>query len=260
LSLDGHVGRDLLAFAGQSNISGDIGGAAKIYGGELNIDSSADIRGPVDFEGDKEPQVSAQAKLASPVHFVKHTHGPDYSNPHYYIWQLIWVSAYILFGLVLFALMPAFSSQAVNSLQEHLGATLGLAVLVGFGLFVAALIACVTVVGLFVGLATLALWCGTLYFGLVVVGAQVGQWLMGRTKELWPLVGRMCVGVVIIRVLAMTPQVGWIFKYGAAFWGLGAISLVIFRRFQPLPATGLTVPPGAQPLPPNTTVGGALPA
>ncbi|MBA0086385.1 MAG: polymer-forming cytoskeletal protein, partial [Acidobacteria bacterium Pan2503] len=243
LSLDGHVGRDLLAFAGQSNISGDIGGAAKIYGGELNIDSSADIRGPVDFEGDKEPQVSPQAKLASPVHFVKQTHGPNYSNPHYYIWQLIWASAYILFGLVLFALMPAFSSQAVNSLQEHLGATLGLAVLVGFGLFVAALIACVTVVGLFVGLATLALWFGTLYFGLVVVGAQLGQWLMGRTKEFWPLVGRMCVGVVIIRVLAMIPQVGWIFKYGAAFWGLGAISLVIFRRFQPVPATGLTVPP-----------------
>ena len=260
LSIDGHVGRDILAMGGQANISGFVGGSAKIRSEELNIDSSAEIKGPVDFDGDKPPQVAEGAKLGSPVHFEKLMHGPNYSNPHYYIWQLIWASAYILFGLVLFALMPAFSSQAVNSLEEHLGATLGLAVLVGFGLFIAALIACVTVVGLFVGLATLALWYGTLYFGLVVVGAQLGQWLMGRTRELWPLVGRMCVGVVIIRVLAMIPHVGWVFKYGAAFWGLGAISLVIFRRFQPAVAAGAPSAPTAQPLPPNPTIGGPLPA
>ena len=246
LSLDGHVQRDVLAMGGQANISGSIGGSAKIRSDELNIDSSAQIGGPVNFEGKKPPQVAEGAKLASPVHFEKITHGPNYSNPHYYVWQLIWASAYILFGLVLFALMPAFSSQAVNSAEDHLGASLGLAVLVGFGLFIAALIACVTVVGLFVGLATLALWYATLHFGLVVIGALIGQWLMGRTRELWPLVGRMCVGVVIVRLLTMIPHVGFLFKYGAALWGLGAISLVVFRRFQPATAAGA---PTVQPLP-----------
>ena len=260
LSIDGHVQRDVLAMGGQANLSGSIGGSAKIRSDELNIDSTAEVAGPVNFEGNKPPSVADGAKLASPVHFEKITHSPNYSNPHYYIWQLIWASAYILFGLVLFALLPAFSQNAVNSLEEHVGATLGLAVLVGFGLFIAALIACVTVVGLFVGLATLALWYGTLYFGLVVVGAQLGQWLMGKTRELWPLVGRMCVGVVIIRALAMIPHVGWVFKYGAAFWGLGAISLVIFRKFQPAVAAGAPSAPNVQPLPPNTTIGGPLPA
>ena len=260
LSIDGHVQRDVLAMGGQANLSGNIGGSAKIRSDELNIDSTAQVGGPVNFEGNKPPSVADGAKLASPVHFEKITHSPNYSNPHYYIWQLIWASAYILFGLVLFALLPAFSQNAVNSLEEHVGATLGLAVLVGFGLFIAALIACVTVVGLFVGLATLALWYGTLYFGLVVVGAQLGQWLMGKTRELWPLVGRMCVGVVIIRALAMIPHVGWVFKYGAAFWGLGAISLVIFRKFQPAIAAGAPSAPNVQPLPPNTTIGGPLPA
>ena len=260
LSIDGHVQRDVLAMGGQANLSGSIGGSAKIRSDELNIDSTAEVGGTVNFEGNKPPSVADGAKLASPVHFEKITHSPNYSNPHYYIWQLIWASAYILFGLVLFALLPAFSQNAVNSLEEHVGATLGLAVLVGFGLFIAALIACVTVVGLFVGLATLALWYGTLYFGLVVVGAQLGQWLMGKTRELWPLVGRMCVGVVIIRALAMIPHVGWVFKYGAAFWGLGAISLVIFRKFQPAVAAGAPSAPNVQPLPPNTTIGGPLPA
>ncbi|PYU10377.1 MAG: hypothetical protein DMG37_20560, partial [Acidobacteria bacterium] len=181
LSIDGHVQRDVLAMGGQANISGNIGGSAKIRSDELNIDSTAQVGGPINFEGNKPAQVADGAKLASPVHFEKITHGPNYSNPHYYIWQLIWISAYILFGLVLFALMPAFSLQAVNSAEEHFGASAGLAVLVGFGLPIAACITCVTVVGLFVGLSTLALWYGALHFGLVVVGALIGQWLMGRT-------------------------------------------------------------------------------
>jgi len=93
----------------------------------------------------------------------------------------------------------------------------------------------------------------------VVVGALIGQWLMGRTNELWPLVGRMCIGVLIVRLFTIIPYL-WFLKYIAAFWGLGAISLVIFRRFQPAVAAGSSSTPTAQPLPPNTTVGGPLPA
>jgi cytoskeletal protein CcmA (bactofilin family) len=259
LSLDGHVGRDLLAFAGQSNLSGQIDGSVKIRGGELNIDSSAVIKGPVDFEGEREPQVSPQATLASPVHFVKRTRGPNYSNPHYYVWQVIWMAAFILFGLVLYSLMPKFSQEAVKSAEQY-GAAAGLGVLVLFGVPIAAGIACITVVGLFIGVSTLFVWWASVYFAQVVVGTVVGQWLMGRTGEFWPVVGRMAVGVVIVRLCTTIPDVGGWVKFVAVLWGIGAISLAVFRRFQPVPATGVTVPPGAQPLPPNTTVGGPVPA
>jgi cytoskeletal protein CcmA (bactofilin family) len=259
LSLDGHVGRDLLAFAGQANLSGTILGSAKIRGGELNIDSSADMRGSVDFEGDREPQVSAQARLASPVRFVKRTTGPNYANPHYYIWQVIWMAAFILFGLVLYSLMPKFSHEAVRSAEQY-GAAAGLGVLVLFGVPIAACIACVTVVGLFIGVSTLFVWWASVYFAQVVVGTVVGQWLMGRTSEFWPVVGRMAVGVVIVRLCTTIPNVGGWVKFVAILWGIGAISLAVFRRFQPVSVTGVTVPPGAQPLPPNPSVGGPLPA
>lgn len=259
LSLDGHVGRDLLAFAGQANLSGNIDGSVKIHGGELNIDSSAEIKGPVLFEGNREPQVSPQAKLASPVQFVKHTRGPDYSNPHYYVWQVIWMAAFILYGLVLYSLMPKFSHEAVKSAEQY-GAAAGLGVLVLFGVPIAACIACVTVVGLFIGVSTLFVWWASVYLAQVIVGTVVGQWLMGRTSEFWPVVGRMAVGVVIVRLCTTIPNVGGWVKFVAILWGIGAISLAVFRRFQPVPVTGVTVPPGAQPLPPNPSVGGPLPA
>jgi len=49
-------------------------------------------------------------------------------------------------------------------------------------------------------------------------------------------------------------------KYVAAFWGLGGIALAIYSRFQPVIASGGPSAPMVTPLPPNTTVGGALPA
>ena len=258
-ALDGHVGRDLLAMGGQVTITGDIQGSAKIWSGELIIDSSARVGGPIDFKSDNPPQVSSGAKLAYPVHYEKPKHRDDYRTVHYYIWQVIWAAAYILFGLVLFALLPKFSEDAVKSTENLLGSA-GLGILVGFGLPIAACIACVTVVGLFIGLATLSLWYGALYFGAVIIGAMVGQWLMGRTGEPWPLIGRMAVGMVIVRLLTIIPHVGWVFKYGAALWGIGAISLAIYRRFQPVIAPGAPSAPYTPPMPPNTTVGGPLPA
>jgi cytoskeletal protein CcmA (bactofilin family) len=252
-SIDGHLGRDLLAFAGEVNIIGNLGGGARVRAGELNIDSSAQVAGPVSFAGDKPAVVSPNAKLASPIQFEKVRRGPDYSNAHYYIWQVIWAAAYILFGLVLMVLMPNFSDDAVKSAERY-GAAAGLGVLVGFGVPIAACIACVTVVGLFIGLSTLAVWYGALYFGQVIVGALVGKWLMGRTSELWPLIGRMVVGVVIVRICTIIPHAGMWVKYLAAFWGIGAISLALYQRFQPMLAPSI---PSA---PPTATVGSALPA
>jgi hypothetical protein len=258
-SIDGHVKRDVLAMGGQITITGAIGGSAKIKSGELIIDSSAEVGGPIHFTGDKEPQVSSGAKLASPVHFEKLKHGDDYRTVHYYVWQVIWAAAFILFGLVLFAAMPNFSQDAVKSAEQY-GASAGLGVLVLFGVPIAACIACITVVGLFIGISTLFLWYASLYFAQIIVGALIGQWLMGRTSDLWPLIGRMTVGVVIVRLCTTIPHVGGWVKFAAILWGIGAISLAIYRRFQPVIAPNMPSTPYTPPIPPNTTVGGPLPA
>src|SRR2546429_9478742 len=120
-------------------------------------------------------QVSSQAKLASPVHFVKHTRGPNYANPHYYVWQVIWMAGFILYGLVLYSLMPKFSQEAVKSAEQY-GASAGLGVLVLFGVPIAACTACITVVGLFIGISTLFVWYAALYFAQIIVGTvEIGR-------------------------------------------------------------------------------------
>jgi cytoskeletal protein CcmA (bactofilin family) len=255
LNLDGTLGRDLLIFGKHLALTGKISGAIKMKGDTLTINPSAQVGGPIYFEGNKEPEVSPQAKLASPVEYHKMEHKPRYMEGHYYVWQVIWLAALVLFGLVLFQLMPRFAADAVGSAERY-GASFGLGVLVFFGVPIAALIACVTVVGLFVGISAFFLWYAALYFAQVIVGGVVGQWLMGRTRETWPLIGRMTVGLVIVRLATVIPGVGSWVKFGVILWGIGAISLALYDRFQPTLAANTPSAPYTPPLPPNTTVGG----
>jgi cytoskeletal protein CcmA (bactofilin family) len=257
LHLDGHLGRDLLLFCGDANIAGKIDGGIHAKGANLSIRSTAEVAGPVRFEGDNQPDVSPQAKLASPVDYHKMEHRPRYREGGYYIWQVIWAAAFVLFGLVLFQLMPKFSKEATDNV-DRAGASFGLGVLVFFSVPIAAIIACVTIVGLFIGASSFFVWYAALYYAQIVVGAAVGQWMMDKTNEAWPLIGRMTVGVVLVRLCTTVPHVGGWVKFGVILWGVGALSLALYNRFQtPGSQTAPMVPISH---PPNTTIGGVQPA
>jgi hypothetical protein len=82
---------------------------------------------------------------------------------------------------------------------------------------------------------------------------------MGRANEFWPSIGRMVSGLLILRVVMMVPYVGAWIKFVVVVWGVGAISLALYRRLQPTMAPSIPpvpMPPLSTPLPPNTTVGG----
>ena len=254
VTVDGHLGRDILWFGQNMSITGSVGGGLQGKGENLEISSTASVGGPVHFEGNNPPTVAQGAKLAFPVQFTKHVEKKSEFGRSSIFWQVILMAAFVLYGLVLISLMPQFARDTVHS-AENIGASLGLGILVFFGVLIGSIIVAVTVVGLFIGVSAFFVWMISVYAAQIVVGALIGQWLMGRTNELWPLIGRMTVGVIIIRAVTMVPHGGWV-KFGVILWGLGAISIAIYRRFQP-PARMATAPVGpATPLPAMTTVGG----
>ena len=262
LAIDGKIGRDVLGFCAFSNISGDIGGDLHVKGDSLTVASGAVIDGKASFGGHKPPDVSSGAKLASPIEFKQTEHKSRFERGGgYYVWRAIWTATYILFGLVLFSLLPIFARETAD-MGEHYGASFGLGVLVLFGVPFAAIIVCVTVIGLLVGISTLLLWIVVLLAAQIVVGTIVGQWTMGRTSEFWPLVARMAVGVILVRIVTSVPFIGVWAKFVVILWGMGAISLALYRRLQPMIAPNIPpmpmtpVGPVGTPLPPNTVVGG----
>jgi len=258
LTVDGKVGGDFLAFSETTTISGLIGGAFKGRGKSLSIVSGAEIDGKTVFEGQQPPDVSSGAKLASAPEFTKVEHHARERDSGYYIWRVIWTGAFLVFGLVLAGLMPRFAMETVESAAQ-LGASFGLGVLVFFGVVLASIIACITVVGLFVGLSSFMLWLVMLFAAEVVGCGSIGQSSLGHTAEFWPFFLRVIVGVIAVRVLTSIPFIGFWAAWVVTVWGMGAIALALYRRLQPSLAPNIPsvpMPPMNSPLPPHTTVGG----
>ena len=255
LGIDGKVGRDMLIFNQSTHIAGTVGGSIDEKSETLTIDDSAQIDGPVKFEGEKEPYVSKKAKLATPVQYTHHVRHREEFGKSSAFWAAVMAVAFVLFGMVLFLLTPGFSKEVVQS-GENIGASLGLGLLVFCGVFIGSFIAIATLVGMLVGCSSLVLWLIAVNAAQPVVGALIGQWILGNTKETWPLIGRMMLGVLIIRVATMLPH-GWLIWLAVVFWGLGAISIALYRRYQPaIAAQAPHVPPSA-PMTPLTPAGGA---
>jgi cytoskeletal protein CcmA (bactofilin family) len=258
MTMDGTIGRDVIAVFTEGTISGAIDGNFKGMGHALTISSGAQIGGKAQFEGETPATVASGAKLASPLQYTKleHKSHSEQGGVGYFIWRIIWAGARILLGLVLISLMPVFARETVESAERY-GAALGLGVLTFFGVGIAAVIACITIVGLLVGVSTFFLWLVSIFSSYVVVGAVVGRWILGKTIDFWPSVGRMALGVLIIVLLTGVPHVGGWIRFGIWIWGLGAISLALYRRFQPIIAPHIpSMPSGpiGTPLPPTTTV------
>jgi cytoskeletal protein CcmA (bactofilin family) len=258
LTLDGKIGRDFLGFAESTNISGFIGGSVREQGNSLSISSGAEIDGKTSFRGHKQPSVASDAKLASPLEFTLIEHKHEARGGGYFLWRVILTATIILFGLVLAGLMPKFAVETVESAGQ-MGASFGLGVLVFFGVFIASIIACFTIVGLLVGVSSFMLWLVMLFAAEVVVGGIVGQWIMGRDDDFWPFFLRVVVGIAILRVVTAVPFIGFWVWLIVTLWGMGAISLAIYRRLQPTLAPNIPpppMPPLNNPLPSNTTLGG----
>ncbi len=250
LNLEGSLGRDLLVFGKHVTISGKVGRGIREKGSELTITASGEVGGPIHYEGDTPAEVSPSAKLASPVEFKKLVHKREYRDAHYYVWRVIWTAAFILFGMVLFLLAPRFAGETISAAELY-GAPIGLGILVFFGVPIAAVIACVTVVGMPLGIFTIGFWLLMLCCAELIVGAVVGNWILGRTTDTWGMIGRMALGFVIVRIvytpLAQVHVLGLLAGLGILMWGMGAISLAIYRRFQPVIAPGMPPGPSAQP-------------
>ena len=252
-TLDGRIERDILGFFGHLQINGFVGGNTEATANEsFTIGAHAHTLGTIKYKGTNQPVISSGSQLASAVETTIEVHKVDwYASINYWHKLLYWGVGFV-FGLVLLLIAPGIFSETVQT-AERIGASLGVGALVMFATPIIALLACVTVVGLSVGISTLLLWVMALFNAKLFVAAWLGRKILGKNSfagvvagaKTWPvpykgaLIGQMALGLLLIDAIRMIPYAGLFVALVVQIWGFGALVMTLYHRMHP--DSGLTV-------------------
>lgn len=231
VQLNGPIKGDLLAMAGTMELNGSVGGNVKVRGQDMRIGSTAQIAGRTQFEGPKPPVIAAGAKLASPVEMIMRKETPTYFTWPYYWHQILRWGAAFLLGLVMFLLAPGVFLDSANAANK-VGLSMGIGLLFLVGIPVAVIIACVTIVGLGVGITTLLIYLVAVYMSQIFVGEWLGEKLLGVGVGIGPVLARLALGLAILRVIRVIPFLGPLSMWVVIVWGLGAYVLTVHKRMR----------------------------
>lgn len=225
--LAGPVGRDLLIAAQTHQIDSHVGGSALLIGEELSLGESSVADGPIQFYGGREPNVSPNAKLASPIAFeqIEEEDGEGSS-------RLSWLTHFLFFWAAAFVLGAAFvllspgAAEAITAvhLPQHAKSFLvgllavGAVAALAFGLMI-------TLVGLPLGLVTIFFWLLGLYLAQVYAGLYIGREILGRPTDRTQLLVRLAVGLLAVHIGKSIPYAGHLVTLAVALWGFGALTL-----------------------------------
>jgi len=237
MELDGRLGRDLNAFLGGGTINGPIGGDVWIRQGSghhssLLVTPGADIKGSFRFKGPQRPEISSEARLASAPQVEIVTEPPAYVRTSSYRYNaLLWGAAFLV-GLVLMSVAPGFAQDAAREVGR-MWAPLGFGLVTFIVMPIAAVLACITVVGLGLGIPAFLLWLFLIFFAQIFAATWLGEAMLGASSGTWPMAGRLAVGLLVLRLATLIPYVGPWVRFVACVLGMGALTLVVYRRLQP---------------------------
>jgi len=230
--ISGSVSRGLTGAIGDTTLDGTIGDDLKVRGDNLRIGPGASIQGVAKYTGRHEATVDPGAKLASPLAFTELKEGPSYSSWRYYWHRAEFWGAAFLFGLVLLLLIPHFFSDVVRASKNVLP-SLGFGILFFFATPIAAIIVCITVIGIGLSIPTILIWLIAVYAAQVFVASWLGEILLGPALGTGALLGRLALGLAIIHGLEIVPyHVGFIVHVVVCWWGLGAIAMAAYRHLK----------------------------
>ena len=247
--VEGPIGRALNAYFGDGTINTAIGGDALLRAGRgdhapLIVAQKADIAGGLRYKGPRQPQISPQARIAGTPDIEIIPERPWYfSSTSYWFNVMIWGSG-LLVGLFFISVAPEFVREASREVV-NIGPPLAAGIVLFIVMPIAAILACVTVVGLGLGIPLLFMDMFLIFFAQVITAIAVGEAILGNTPDTWPLTGRLALGLLVVRALALVPVIGLFVRMVACVLGIGAIGLVIYRQVQKRPLS----PQAPAPLP-----------
>ncbi len=243
------IGGDLLLGAGIAHIDGLIEGDIKGGGSEVTISNgvkgnialkvesltilpTANIQGDLTYTSEEEADIQSGAQIGGVT-----THNlPEVKEERAKPFPFVLFSGIggkvtgflmaLIAGLVIILLAPRRLTSIAESIRSRPGASAGWGALILFVTPIAAIIVCITIIGIPLGLIALALWGIAIYLAQIPVGLFIGRWIIGHFRGVEGkaiMVGALALGLVILRLLRLIPYLGFFIGLAAILFGLGAV-------------------------------------
>ena len=232
--VDGRIGGDLHVISKNFRLSGEILGTASIESDRIVLAPSARIGGDLVYTGSAKPKLFDGAVVSGQIRQLKSDMSSDNRFAKYWIWYVILVvlgllMALILLGAALQFVVPGLLSGAAATVVDRKWVSLGRGVALTILVPATVALLMVTVVGVPIGLVTMAAFFVLLALAFIAISYCIGLYLrklFGNAEipsGYWPRTLWTATGILTLIVVAAIPFVGWALLVLAVTAGLGAV-------------------------------------
>jgi anti-sigma factor RsiW/cytoskeletal protein CcmA (bactofilin family) len=240
VDVDGRVGVDFRGFGSNLSIAGAVEGDVVGHAGTMTVQSTArvggNVTGHVDTAGDL--SVASEAVVGGTVDeqiVERERRRNRYETFGYYFGQVVRVGAMFLVGLLLFWVFPVLRDVTLPNVLAVLRSwAIGLAAAVT--LPVAAVLVCITVIGIPIGILTFVLGAIGLYLSKIVISQIIGRALFRGPQGPPHHAMTLIMGLVLVILVINLPAIGGIANFILTLVGFGIIVSLLFARLNRAPA------------------------
>lgn len=234
VNVGGVVGRNVTVFGNTLTVTGEVKRDVTFSGSLAAVHSSASIGGNLDVDLPAGENLQMDSAVSVAGETIVDVPDPDRDeggslSAWTFVRMALWLAAAFLSGMLLLWALPALRRVPLDGLGAML-LSAGVGALVLIAVPIAAVLLCVTLIGLPAGLVMGAAWVLGLYLSKIVVAHFLGNALL-RPKQQDPrsMALPLLVGLVLVLIAVSLPYVGWAINLLLVIIGLGAIGLVLFR-------------------------------
>ena len=226
VSVEGHVIKDLFAFAETVELSGVLGEDMEVFADSVKLLGDAQVGGNVRFRSGSEEKLfrAEGVQIEGEVEFLdlseEFQNKNRYARIEFYLWQLAHLIGAFLVGVTFLWLVPGYRSASIGAGIEALK-TAGVGFLFMISVPIAALLIAITLVGIPLSFISVVVWLVCLYLAKIVVGVVIGRMVLSQSDSfVWTLL----VGLIIVTVAINLPFIGGIINLMLTIIGLGLVA------------------------------------
>ncbi len=239
IRIDGLVEGNIKGGGSAVTISNGVKGNVELKVESLTILPAANIEGNLTYTSEEEADIQSGAQIGGatthklPEVKEKRAKAFPFSLFSGIGGKVTGLLMALIAGLVIILVAPRRLTSIAESIRSKPGPSAGWGAIILFLTPIAAIIVCITIIGIPVGLIALALYGIAIYLAQIPVGLFIGRWIIGHFKEVEGkaiMVGALALGLVILRLLRLIPYLGFFIGLAVILFGLGAVVVSERRR------------------------------